>query len=80
LKHVDTAEIYGPYANEELVGRAVKGRRDDFVVATRFGLVSHAGDGPRVLDPFYNRERRHSTLGMRSPLAYEQPRLSPLGS
>jgi aryl-alcohol dehydrogenase-like predicted oxidoreductase len=46
----DTAEIYGPYANEELVGRALKGRRDDVVLATKFGLVSHAGDGPGTLD------------------------------
>ena len=28
VTHIDTAEIYGPYANEELVGRALKGRRD----------------------------------------------------
>jgi len=47
---LDTAEIYGPFANEELVGRALKGRRDDVVVATKFGLVAHAGDGPGVLD------------------------------
>jgi len=50
VTHIDTAEIYGPYANEELVGRAIKGRRDDVVVATKFGLVSHAGRGPGVLD------------------------------
>ena len=50
LTHIDTAEIYGPYANEELVGRALKGRRDDVVVATKFGLVSHSGGGPGVLD------------------------------
>jgi len=50
VTHIDTAEIYGPYANEELVGRALKGRRDQVVVATKFGLVSHAGDGPGVLD------------------------------
>ena len=31
VTHIDTAEIYGPYANEELVGRAIKGRRDDVV-------------------------------------------------
>jgi aryl-alcohol dehydrogenase-like predicted oxidoreductase len=47
---IDTAEIYGPYANEELVGRALKGRRDEVVVATKFGLVSHAGAGPGTLD------------------------------
>jgi aryl-alcohol dehydrogenase-like predicted oxidoreductase len=50
VTHVDTAEIYGPFANEELVGRALKGRRDGVVVATKFGLVSHAGAGPGVLD------------------------------
>ncbi|MET0316889.1 MAG: aldo/keto reductase [Rhodococcus fascians] len=47
---VDTAEIYGPYVNEELVGRAIKGRRDEVVLATKFGMVSHAGEGPGHLD------------------------------
>ncbi len=50
VTHIDTAEIYGPYANEELVGRALAGRRDDVVLATKFGFVSHAGEGPGVLD------------------------------
>jgi len=50
VTHIDTAEIYGPYANEELVGRALKGRRDDVVLATKFGFVSHAGGGPGMLD------------------------------
>ena len=50
VTHIDTAEIYGPYSNETLVGRALKGRRDDVVVATKFGLVSHSGPGPGVLD------------------------------
>jgi aryl-alcohol dehydrogenase-like predicted oxidoreductase len=50
VTHVDTAEIYGPYANEELVGRALRGRRDDVVVATKFGLVSHYGGGSGVPD------------------------------
>ncbi len=47
---IDTAEIYGPYVNEELVGRAIAGRRDEVVLATKFGLVSHGGDGPWHLD------------------------------
>ncbi len=34
----DTAELYGPYTNEELLGRAVKGRRDKVVIATKFGF------------------------------------------
>jgi aryl-alcohol dehydrogenase-like predicted oxidoreductase len=50
VTHIDTAEIYGPYTNEELVGRALKGRRDDVAVATKFGFVSHSGAGPGVLD------------------------------
>jgi aryl-alcohol dehydrogenase-like predicted oxidoreductase len=50
VTHIDTAEVYGPYTNEELVGRALKGRRNDVVLATKFGFVSHAGGGPGVLD------------------------------
>ncbi len=47
----DTAEIYGPFTNEELLGRALAGRRDDVVIATKFGLLSHrGGDGGRALD------------------------------
>jgi aryl-alcohol dehydrogenase-like predicted oxidoreductase len=49
VTHIDTAEIYGPYSNEELVGRALNGRRDHVVLATKFGLVSHSG-GRRVFD------------------------------
>jgi aryl-alcohol dehydrogenase-like predicted oxidoreductase len=40
---IDTAEVYGPYVNEELVARAVQGRRDQVVLATKFGLISHTG-------------------------------------
>jgi aryl-alcohol dehydrogenase-like predicted oxidoreductase len=47
---IDTAEVYGPYTNEELVGKALKGRRDDVVLATKFGMISHGGDGPGELD------------------------------
>ncbi|WP_328643606.1 aldo/keto reductase [Streptomyces canus] len=47
---LDTAEIYGPFVNEELLGRAVAGRRDEVVIATKFGLVSHDGAGPNVID------------------------------
>ncbi|MEV4716124.1 aldo/keto reductase [Micromonospora noduli] len=47
---IDTAEIYGPYVNEKLVGRALQGRRDQVVLATKFGLVSHDGRVPGGLD------------------------------
>ena len=36
INFLDTAQIYGPLTNEELVGRAVKGRRDSYVIATKF--------------------------------------------
>jgi aryl-alcohol dehydrogenase-like predicted oxidoreductase len=47
---LDTAEVYGPYTNEELVGRALQGRRDQVVLATKFGLISHTGRGPGMPD------------------------------
>ena len=47
---LDTAEVYGPYHNEELVGRAISGRRDEVVLATKFGMISHTGRGPGRLD------------------------------
>ncbi|SER33115.1 aldo/keto reductase [Microlunatus flavus] len=43
---IDTAEVYGPYSNEELVGRAVRGRRDEVVLATKFGQLSHTNGAP----------------------------------
>ena len=39
INFLDTADIYGPYTNEELVGRAIKGKRDQVVLATKFGIV-----------------------------------------
>jgi aryl-alcohol dehydrogenase-like predicted oxidoreductase len=50
VTHIDTAEVYGPFLSEEIVGQAVKGRRDEVVIATKFGLVSHSGGGPGVAD------------------------------
>src|SRR5205807_6958229 len=35
----DTADVYGPHKNEELVGRAIRGKRDKLVIATKFGIV-----------------------------------------
>ncbi len=46
----DTAEMYGPYANEELLGRAFEGRRDDIVIATKFGTIRHTADDAMGLD------------------------------
>ena len=39
INFLDTADVYGPFKNEELVGRAIKGRRDQVVLATKFGIV-----------------------------------------
>lgn len=39
ITFLDTADIYGPHTNEELVGRAIKGKRDQVVLATKFGIV-----------------------------------------
>jgi aryl-alcohol dehydrogenase-like predicted oxidoreductase len=50
VTHIDTAEIYGPFLSEEIVGQAVKGRRDQVNIATKFGLVSHSDGGPGVID------------------------------
>src|SRR5580658_6453151 len=40
---LDTAEVYGPHTNEELVGKAIRGRRDGVVLATKFGFVLESG-------------------------------------
>ncbi len=45
---LDTAEVYGPHTNEELVGRAIRGRRDGIVLATKFGFVQ--GEGLTKID------------------------------
>lgn len=45
---LDTAEVYGPHTNETLVGKAIRGRRDGIVLATKFGFVQ--GGGLQKLD------------------------------
>jgi len=39
INFLDTADVYGPYKNEELVGRAIRGKRKGLVIATKFGIV-----------------------------------------
>ena len=39
ITFLDTADVYGPYKNEELVGRAIRGKRDRLVIATKFGIM-----------------------------------------
>jgi aryl-alcohol dehydrogenase-like predicted oxidoreductase len=44
VNFLDTSDIYGPFTNEELVGRAIKGRRDEVFLATKFGIVRDPHD------------------------------------
>ena len=61
---LDTADMYGPFTNEELVGRAIAGRREQYVVATKFGFERHA-DGSQTLNgrPDYVRRACDASLG-----------------
>jgi aryl-alcohol dehydrogenase-like predicted oxidoreductase len=54
---LDTAEMYGPFANEELVGQAIKGRRDGLVIATKFAM-RWDGDTPTGVDGSPDNARR----------------------
>ncbi len=42
ITFLDTADVYGPFTNEQLVGRAIQGKRDRMVLATKFGNVRGA--------------------------------------
>ncbi|HEX8744874.1 MAG TPA: aldo/keto reductase [Thermoleophilaceae bacterium] len=58
---LDTAELYGPYTNEQLLAKAIEGRRDEFVVATKWGVrIEPDGKGGynRVLDGSLENARR----------------------
>ena len=46
---LDTADMYGPFTNEELIGRALTGRRDQYVVATKFGFERQP-DGSQIIN------------------------------
>jgi len=50
VNFLDTAEIYGPYLNEELLAKAIAGKRDQAVIATKFGTILHRSDDSRGLD------------------------------
>src|ERR1017187_5392632 len=44
INFLDTADAYGPHTNEELVGKALKGRRNKVILATKFGIVRDPAD------------------------------------
>ena len=50
VNFLDTADVYGPFTNEKLVGRAIAGHREDVVLATKFGLVRSDEPGYRGVD------------------------------
>src|SRR5215207_7144650 len=81
---LDTAETYGPYTNEQLLGRALAGRRDDVVLATKFGVRREQGADPnqRVVDGSPENVRRSiegslTRLGTDHVDLYYQHRIDP---
>jgi aryl-alcohol dehydrogenase-like predicted oxidoreductase len=80
---LDTADMYGPFTNERLVGRAIKGRRDEVVLATKFGNVRDPDNpGRRRIDgsPEYVRkacDASLSRLGVDHIDLYYQHRVDP---
>ena len=83
INFLDTADMYGPYTNEELVGRAVKGKRDQFIIATKFGIQLVDGDPyKRRINgtPEYVREACEASLkrlGIETIDLYYQHRVDP---
>ncbi|MFZ0470075.1 MAG: aldo/keto reductase [Thiogranum sp.] len=80
---LDTADMYGPYTNEELVGRAIQKRRNEVFLATKFGIVRSAGDSTsRGVDgrPEYVRQSCDASLkrlGVETIDLYYQHRIDP---
>src|SRR4051794_13334994 len=64
INFLDTADVYGPHTNEELVGRAIRGRRDDFIIATKFGILRGTDPSFRGFDsrPEYVRQACDASL------------------
>src|ERR1700756_2016727 len=63
INFFDTAEVYGPYDNEELLGRAFQGRRGDVILATKFGFALRDGKQVGITsDPAHIREHVEGSL------------------
>jgi aryl-alcohol dehydrogenase-like predicted oxidoreductase len=82
ITFLDTADVYGPFTNEELVGRAIQGHREEIVLATKCGLVPGAtGDSARVNgSPEYIRSACDASLrrlGVRTIDLYYLHRVDP---
>ncbi len=83
INFLDTADMYGPYKNEELIGRAVRGRRQEVILATKFGIVRSDVD-PTIRGvngkPEYVRESCEGSLrrlGVETIDLYYQHRVDP---
>jgi aryl-alcohol dehydrogenase-like predicted oxidoreductase len=83
INFLDTADVYGPFKNEELVGKAIKGKRDQVVLATKFGIVRDPKD-PTVRGisgkPDYVRKSCEASLrrlGVETIDLYYQHRVDP---
>ena len=59
---LDTADMYGPYTNEQLVGTAIADRRDDVVLATKFGIVREEGSRRVDSSPEYAKRACEASL------------------
>lgn len=83
INFLDTADMYGPYTNEELVGKAIKGKREQVFIATKFGIVRNSSNpNARGVDgsPEYIRhsvEGSLKRLGMETIDLYYQHRIDP---
>ncbi|MEK2477037.1 MULTISPECIES: aldo/keto reductase [Streptomyces] len=65
LTFLDTADMYGPYTNEELVGQAVAGRRDEVFLASKFGVVRSGDRRARRVDSTPAYAKRACTASLR---------------
>jgi aryl-alcohol dehydrogenase-like predicted oxidoreductase len=83
VNFLDTADAYGPFKNEELVGRAIKGKRDKVVIATKFGIVRSADDPTAMIvngKPEYVQQACEGSLrrlGVETIDLYYQHRVDP---
>jgi len=82
INFLDTADMYGPFTNEELVGRAIRGRRDTVVLATKFGIIRTDDPNARAVNgrPEYVRSACEASLrrlGVETIDLYYQHRVDP---
>ena len=82
INFLDTADMYGPHTNEELVGRAIKDRRDRVILATKFGIVRTSDPNARGINgkPEYVRSAGEASLrrlGVDTIDLYYQHRVDP---